>query len=325
MPGIHKLAKFILYADDANIILTGKNLEIKQQADLLTKILTDWVDCNGLKLNLRKTNYMIFSPHKLDIPHELRISNINIERKTTARFLGVLVNEKLNWTQHITALRNKMSRHIGIMYKLKGIIPLSARLNIFHSFVQSHANYCSLIWGFSTKSNIESIFSIQKKGIRAVIPGYTNYFYKDGETPHHTKYAFNDYGVLSVQNIIAKNAIIFMYKLHKQPQSLPPSIIATVPENAPTTGSTHNTSDNWLKKYSGGQYAKSIFYKGPLLYSDIANEKLCANFTNVFKRNIKKMLLDMQSTGDPNEWQYTNNKLYNIIGLRRSKRTGVYN
>ena len=98
------------------------------------------------------------------------------------------------------------------MYKLKGTIPLSARLNIFHSFVQSHINYCSLIWGFSTKSNIESIFTMQKKAIRAVIPGFANYFYKDGETPHHTKFAFNNYGVLSIQNIIAKNALIFMYK-----------------------------------------------------------------------------------------------------------------
>ena len=44
MPKVHKLAKFVLYADDANIILTGKNIEeIHQQVELLTKTLTDWV------------------------------------------------------------------------------------------------------------------------------------------------------------------------------------------------------------------------------------------------------------------------------------------
>lgn len=321
MPKVHKLAKFVLYADDANIILTGKNIEeIHQQVELLTKTLTDWVDCNGLKLNLKKTCFMIFSPHKTNIEYDLRMSNVNIERKSTARFLGVLINEKLNWAQHIAALRNKMARHIGVMYKLKGIIPLAARLNIFHSFVQSHVNYCSLIWGFSSRSNIESIFSAQKKGIRAVIPGFANYFYKDGQTPHHTKSAFTKYGVLSVQNIIAKNALIFMYKLHTQPQSLPPSIAEIFPADAPTYGSTHVTSSEWLKKYSSGGYNKSIFYKGPLLYVDFANNALCSTFPNTYKRMVKTLLLSAQSGGDPNEWQYTNHKLYSLAGLRRSKR-----
>ena len=111
-----------------------------------------------------------------------------------------------------------------------------------------------------------------------------------------------------------------MYKVHNQQQSLPTSITATVPDDAPTAGATHVTSDRWLEKYGCGQYAKSIFYKGPLLYTDTVDNKTCTSFTNVFKRNIKKLLLDMQSSEDPNEWQHTNHKLYNIAGLRRSDR-----
>ena len=45
------------------------------------------------------------------------------------------------------------------------------RLQIFHSFIQSHLNNCSLISGFTNKSNIESLFIQQKKGIRAIMPG----------------------------------------------------------------------------------------------------------------------------------------------------------
>jgi hypothetical protein len=95
-----------------------------------------------------------------------------------------------------------MSRYIGILYKLKSILPLTARLSIYHSLIQSHVNYCSLVWGFACKSNIESIFRTQKKGLRAVIPGFVNYFYKDGITPHHTKAAFKEYGILTIHNVI---------------------------------------------------------------------------------------------------------------------------
>ena len=38
-------------------------------------------------------------------------------------------------------------------------------------------NYCSLIWGFAAKSHIESLFSEQKQGMRAIMPGYVNYWY----------------------------------------------------------------------------------------------------------------------------------------------------
>ena len=158
-------------------------------------------------LNIKKTNYMIFARQKVDLREPLKISNVVIERKTETRFLGVILDEKLKWNSHITQLKTKMSRYIGIMYKIKRHLPPRARLQIYHSFVQSHLNYCSLIWGFSSKSNIQSVFRQQKKGIRAVVPGFINYRYRDGIIPGHTKPHFKEYNILTVQGIIAANAL----------------------------------------------------------------------------------------------------------------------
>ena len=205
IPNICKLAKFILYADDANIIITGKNItEIKGHIyDLITK-LVNWVNINGLVLNLKKTNYMIFSRQRNIGNLNLVINNVPIELKSEARFLGVIIDDKLNFRKHINALKAKMSRYIGVMYKLKFLIPIKVRLLIYHSFIQSHLNFCSLVWGFAAKSFINELLTIQKKAIRAVMPGYIRYFYKDGVIPTHTKTAFNDFNILTVHNIIAK-------------------------------------------------------------------------------------------------------------------------
>ena len=69
-----------------------------------------------------------------------------------------------------------MSRFIGVMLciilygnRIKHKLPLKARLQIFQSFVQSHLNFCSLVWGFAAKSFIESLFAKQKQGMRAVL------------------------------------------------------------------------------------------------------------------------------------------------------------
>ena len=76
------------------------------------------------------------------------------------------------------------------MYKIKKLLPLKARLQIYHNLVQSHINFCSLVWGFSCKSNIEAILCKEKKGLRAVITGFINYNYKDGIVRGHTKKIF---------------------------------------------------------------------------------------------------------------------------------------
>ena len=129
---------------------------------------------------------MIFSRQKITHDPVLKINNFNIKRINEARFLGVIIDEKLTWSAHIRALKCKMSRYIGIMYKIKSKVPLNIRLQIYHSFVQSHLNFCSLVWGFTKRSNIELLFTVQKKAIRAVMPGYVNYFYKEGQLPTGT-------------------------------------------------------------------------------------------------------------------------------------------
>ena len=94
LPGISKLAKFIFFADDANIIITGNNFaEIQHQANELLQALDKWVKCNGLKLNISKTKYMIFSNLREDSSSNLHISlgGVPIERSNSERFLGVIL------------------------------------------------------------------------------------------------------------------------------------------------------------------------------------------------------------------------------------------
>ena len=75
IPNVSQIAKFILYADDANIIITGNNItEVDAQLRDLCKIILKWVDSNGLRLNLKKTKYMIFSrARNLELLSTLRV------------------------------------------------------------------------------------------------------------------------------------------------------------------------------------------------------------------------------------------------------------
>ncbi len=234
------------------------------------------------------------------------------------------MDDRLNWTQHIKAVKAKMSRYVGVMYRIKSLLPAISRIQIFHSFVQSYINYCSLVWGFAAKSNIDSLFTGQKKGLRAAMPGYVNYFYKDGVTPSHTKQSFNDMKILTVHNVIATNALTFIHKVHNFPESLPPLVRNTIACNAPKQGDSHEECKDWLENYSNRCFNNTIFYKGPLLYCDDKYSHLITlasllSFKS-YRHGVKNFLLQAQTVGNVEEWQASNFALNDISGLRKSKR-----
>ena len=203
LPEISRIAKFVLYADDANIIICGKNIfELEEKIKQLTTNLQNWVDKNGLKMNLKKTKYMIIAnKHISDI--DIEIDNTKIERVTHEKFLGIIIDDKLNWNMHRNILAAKISRNAGILFRLKGTVPQSIILTLYYSFVQSHLCYCPMLWGLGSNSSLKQIFAAQKKSIRAIEQNYVNYFYDQstGELPGHTKAIFSKYKIFIGKSI----------------------------------------------------------------------------------------------------------------------------
>ena len=105
--------------------------------------------------------------------------------------------------------------------------------DIFHSFVQSHLNYCSFVWGLAPKACIEPLFAEQKKALRALMPGYNINYYKDGITPCHTKAFFTEYEIMTVHSIILANILNFMHKHNEFKNLIPPSVFDIISPEAP--------------------------------------------------------------------------------------------
>lgn len=208
------------------------------------------------------------------------------------------------------------------MHKIKHILPLKARLQIYQSLIQSHLNFCSLVWGFAAKSNIESLFIKQKQGMRTVMPGNINYFYDKGNLPEHTKMAFKEYEILTVHGIITKNALTLMHRVRNMPGTLPKSILELFPDNIPSYLSSHDVNATWLSTYNTVEFRSSIFYKGPILSITEQNKEITCPSSifsiNIYKESAKRVLLETQSSGPDEIWP--NFLLFNLPGLRSSTR-----
>ena len=63
---------------------------------------------------------------------------------------------------------SKLSKTVGIMYKIGKNIPLAVRINLYYSLFYPYLIYCNLVWGGAAKTNLNPIVLLQKKIVRII-------------------------------------------------------------------------------------------------------------------------------------------------------------
>ena len=122
LPNIFPIAHFVLYADDANIIVTGKTVEeIENKINFLIPALTKWAGLNSLKLNTTKTKYMLIS-NTINHDFNIVIHNQQISRVKEEKFLGVLIDDKLSFNSHRVALAKKVANNCGVLFRARHML-----------------------------------------------------------------------------------------------------------------------------------------------------------------------------------------------------------
>ena len=91
-----------------------------------------------------------------------------VSEKTVTKYLGTLIDNKLNWKQHIQYIKSKLAKGIGILTKIWHFAPKNILISLYYSFIESHINYNILNWSSTPTSNLEGIRMSIKKAIRVI-------------------------------------------------------------------------------------------------------------------------------------------------------------
>ena len=95
---VSDVLRTIMFADDTNLFLTGKNLdEIKIQFNEKLKTISLWFQTNLLSLNVSKTSYIVFTNGVVSSNIDLFIDDVKIDRVFETKFLGVVITHRLSW------------------------------------------------------------------------------------------------------------------------------------------------------------------------------------------------------------------------------------
>lgn len=168
---INDKVNFIIYADDTSIFFTGANLQLLQPVinDTLTA-LQSWSDANSLALNATKTKAVIFHSKRHGFVHNitLPLGGSNIDIVDNVKTLGVYFNKNMTWDTHVNSVTTSLAKCVGILAKFRCFFPIPVKRIIYNTLFMSHVNYCFLVWGSTTQTNIQKINVLQKKAVRHI-------------------------------------------------------------------------------------------------------------------------------------------------------------
>ena len=149
---------------------------------------------------------MLFTNRTRPASISLNIDDNVITEKAETKFLGVIVDNQLNWNAHIKHISNKISKSVAILRFLRDIFPKHILKTLYLTLTYPYFNYCNLIWGTAHETNLKPLIILQKKCIRIINrAGYID----------HTDPLFKSTKLLKLGQIHILSCAKFIYKCYR--------------------------------------------------------------------------------------------------------------
>ena len=316
LPNVSNSTEFVLFADDTNIFIKAKTKMLAyKNANEILKTLNVYMLLNKLHINMDKCCFIDFKPSSHDDNnYSIKINNTDIEQVSETKFLGVTIDDNLNWNAHIKQLSKKLSCSAGILNTIKDNIPAELYKNIYYTLFESHLSYGITVWGGVSNNKIAPLFKLQKKCMRILFgdkEAYLNKFRtcararefgnqilgQEFYERESSKPLFNKHSIMNVRNLHIYHCCNEIFKILKYRNPI----------------SLYEIFD--LSKRSGKETrlvtshpSKCFFYVGSLIWNVVRELIKIFDFSSFnsssLKSQIKNEIQKVQMQGDPNNWQH---------------------
>lgn len=272
-----------LYADDTIMIISHVNLEyLIETANNALGVIKTWLENNGLKLNISKTEYIIFENINKQVNDSIctiKIGNNIIQRVFKYKYLGLWLDHRLSFDIHTNEVSKKLNQACYKIFQSKLLFPRKTLIEIYHALFYPLVIYGIHVWGNTSNNNIGRLQVIQKRVIRNIFN--TSWL-------AHTKPLFKKCRLLNIKQIHAYFELKFIH-----------TNLKTADEHqlfSKTEILKHPTRSSIILKLPQCRTTKklnSIFYSGCKQYNDNCKYIKECNSLSLLKKTLKNVILDM--------------------------------
>ena len=206
----------------------------------------------------------------------MHIGPFEIKNTNCEKLLGIKVDSRLNFNEHLDGIIKKASRKINALSRITPFMNISKRRILMNSFFNSQFNYCPLVWMFHSRSINNKINRLHERVLRIVYndfkSSFKNLLEKDGTVSIHVK---------NLQKLATE-----MFKISKNFSVPLMSELFYQKVNHYDLRNPYEFSIPNVNSVFHGQ--ASIRYLGPLIWQLVPSEFKDLNTVSAFKVAIKK-------------------------------------
>jgi hypothetical protein len=274
-----------LFADDSSLFYSSNDrnkLEkiINKDLDKISK----WLISNKLSLNVSKSNFIIFGKSK-NISLSISLNGVSLLQKDCVKYLGIYLDSKLSWKNHIDHVKKKLSSSISVIYNLRSFVTPVILKQIYYSFIYSNILYGIEVWGAANKTSLLGVSKLMNKSIRALS------FKRKCD---NVKPLYDNNNFLSLNNIIKLSwgCMIKKCLLGHHSMEFEENVFKKQNHRFVTRSKECNLV---LPFFTLQSTRNSIFFSGIISWNQNKVGEIHEMSLNAFKNNLKKFLLNNQS------------------------------
>ena len=180
----------------------------------------------------------------------------------SAKYLGVVIDNELNFKQHIKIMEGKVALSVGILFKLKLFFPQNILLQLYCALEHPFFSYGIIIWEATYPTYIKRLKSLQNGAIRAV----ARYHYRD-----QVKLFYDQFRILQIDDLLKYEIAKFVHCniTNKTPNSFRYYFCKTAEYSSRVTRQSSDYSNLYIPRYRTNKLQRCIKYQGVKIWNSI--------------------------------------------------------
>ena len=100
---------------------------------------------------------------------QLTINNQNVEQVTSFKYLGIILDESLNFVEHIDHVYKKSCNKLGAIRKCRKYLNKNLSLLMYKSLVAPLIDYCDIVYMQANQENLQKLQVVQNIACRIIL------------------------------------------------------------------------------------------------------------------------------------------------------------
>ena len=277
------ILNFVHFADDTTVFHSHSNINVlTRTTNNELKTIDTWLRANRLSLNFTKTNFMLISNKHPQRPPKIKLRTRSIKETKVVKFLAVLIDKRLSFTDHVKHITSKISRNTGVLRRVSFLVPKPVLRKMYYGIIYPYLTYGINAWGKSSISNVNIIKRAQKRVVKMISDNHGN---------------MSELKILKYENIYNYFASLKMYRILNCNTHLYFNNLLTnnLINHSYGTRMRENNQFN-IPYFRTSSRHRSFWYQGIKAWNSIPNSIRSSDSYVKFKRKLKNHLITHNDT-----------------------------